>query len=565
MRLLLLCFLFVCKLSVNAQIDSARFYEKNGDYYKALGFYTAWYNNATDTLSNNWFNNNLAMAKCYRLNGMLGEGLLAFEKGIRNAEFAANEYYELKYKIYLGDYFLWIDEITALSYFKLIPVNRLYKYPDLEIIFHHRKATLYNVLEEFFDNIAYVDSALHLATLSLSKAKQIGYQDAIATSFNEIANLNEKLLLYDIANLYYDSAAYIFNQEENLIDYVNVHINKSRLNVKMQNWPELIKSFNTAVAIAEKNDWHFYLFPLYHIKKNYYLQIGDSLNYYKYYVLEESNYVKNLKNRAQEDLLKLQTQFNLKEREQNLELKNQQYINEKAKKQGLALLTIFLVLFIAVGFYFYAIKKRDARKLRILLAENEFLLGESNHRIKNNLQLIISLLARETDNQDGIEISKLQEIASKIESISTLHQQLYKAADKKSVDLKNYLEDILENFQGLMLDNKVDKSVICDNQIISIEKAMYFGLLTAELVMNTLKYAFVGQTENPKIELRLIQKDTQVIYHYKDNGVGIPEGEKVQLALLLARQLKSEVKTYNDDGFNFFMSVPTYQNKLIMS
>jgi len=536
---------------LQAQLDSARYYEYNADYVKALNFYIAWHNNATDTLSDIWFDSNLAMAKCYRLNGMLGEGLLAFEKGINNAVVSKKKYYELKYRIYLADYFLWVDELTSLKYSNSVKETELIDYPNLWVIHLHRRAALFNVLKNFKKNKLYADTAFVLAERSLKKAKEIGFEDAQATCYNELADLNESAGRFTLSLSYYDSAAYIFKKNNNLVDYVNVNINLSRLYLKMNQLPKVIKILDKAIPIAEQFNWYFHLYPLYDTKKKYYLAIGDSLNYYKNWVYNVKNYNQSIRKRTESELLKVQTQFSVKEKERNLEIKNQQYISEKIKKQRLTIVTVFLAIIIAIVIYFYFSKKRDAEKLAKLLNENRFLLGESNHRIKNNLQLIVSLLARETLTQKGSEITKLQEIASKIESIATLHQQLY-THDKKSVILLNeYLTEIMKNFEGFLDSRAIKYQLNSKVGEVSIEKAMYLGLLLVELVINSLKYAFIKENSNPELVINVTEKNNTINFSYYDNGVGIKQGQKLKLVTLLSQQLKAMSNVSAQKGFHF--------------
>jgi two-component sensor histidine kinase len=540
---------------IKAQLDSAQYYKENHDYFKALNFYEEWVNSTSDTLSDTWFEANLDLAKCYRLNGQFTEGLQAFEIGIRRAAQNKNNYFELKYSIYLADYFIWIDELEALKYINKVNEDKLVDYPDLQVIYLHRRAAVYNVLYHFFKNNSYMDTAIVLANKSLFLAKEINFKDAQATCLNELAHLYQSIGNYTLALSYYDSSSTIFREENRLIEYVNVRNNLAGLYLSMNKADQVPKVLEEPIEIAKQYGWLDQLYPMYHTKRKYFLSIGDSVNYYKTWVLASEMYNQIVKKRSKLDLLKLQTQFDVVEKEKNIELKNQQLTVERNRRIGLIVLVCLLVFLITIVVVSYVFKKRDADKLSILLNENQFLLGESNHRIKNNLQLIVSLLARETFGKKGTEISKLQEISAKIESIATLHQQLYTNDDKLTINLNNYLSEIFENFRGFLEPRNISLETNFKAKDVSIEKAMHLGLLVVELLINSLKYAFIKENEKPQINFEIAQDTNSVWLKYTDNGVGLKEGAQPKLIGLLVQQLKGKSAILNEKGFVFSLKL----------
>lgn len=211
----------------------------------------------------------------------------------------------------------------------------------------------------------------------------------------------------------------------------------------------------------------------------------------------------------------------------------------------LFLLLVIVALFLNV--------QRKSKVLSNLLKENQFLLGESNHRIKNNLQLIVSLLARENLNQHTTEISKLQEVASKIDSIATLHQQLYTRDEKQSIELNEYLGEILENFQDFFETRAIKLHFSIEKIKAPIDKAMYTGLLLTELVINSLKHAFEDDTSSKYIELSVKHVNQNCVFKYADNGMGFSPDKKLKLANLLVTQIEGTSKQDSRKGFEFEM------------
>src|SRR5690606_8004909 len=159
------------------------------------------------------------------------------------------------------------------------------------------------------------------------------------------------------------------------------------------------------------------------------------------------------------------------------------------------------------------------KSLTKLLHNNNFLLSELNHRTKNNLQLIVSLAARESKKDANDEITSLANLTSKIESIATLHQQLYLNEQLDSIQLKNYIEEILVNLSEFLNQNKIEVIKEIDSVEIGANESLYMGLLINELVVNSIKHAFPIQ-EKKQIELSIKNKNKYLEIRYQDNEIG---------------------------------------------
>lgn len=193
------------------------------------------------------------------------------------------------------------------------------------------------------------------------------------------------------------------------------------------------------------------------------------------------------------------------------------------------------------------------------LKEKEMLLQEVHHRVKNNLQVISSLIklqSRYIDEERMLEI--LKETGSRIQSMAIVHTKIYNSKDYEFINFDEYTKNLIENFQSnytyklrkIQFHNKIDSVKL------NIDTAIPCGLILNELLSNAVKYAFGNDTEGI-IELSLIntegRKFTLVV---KDNGIGTDNTEKIlnsdslgmQLVKLLTKQLNGKLNIYSEPG-----------------
>ncbi len=200
------------------------------------------------------------------------------------------------------------------------------------------------------------------------------------------------------------------------------------------------------------------------------------------------------------------------------------------------------------------------KELGIKNEQNEFLNKEIHHRVKNNLQMVMSLVEMEERHTESDEVKeKMQNIGLRIESISKLHQQLMEQTDV--VNLKEYIGLIVKNITSVIGDGK--KLILnLDVQDIRVPKkiSLPLGLLINEWITNSIKYA---QTKDETIELKLDihNGNNQVSVNYSDNGLAAYEssnnnGLGLKIIKILIAQLKAqEIKTEHNP-FEYKLKIP---------
>ncbi len=198
------------------------------------------------------------------------------------------------------------------------------------------------------------------------------------------------------------------------------------------------------------------------------------------------------------------------------------------------------------------------------LENNKLLLKEVFHRVKNNLQIISSLLLLQTNNIKNPQMLKiiLEENIQRIQSISTLHEKIFLSKNLKEISLKHYFKEIIFDFIDVTGFNTLDFKLNIQHIPININHLIAFGLIINELLTNSFKYAFKDNNVSPKIIIDLHTDNDTVILSYKDNGQGINLEQFSKgfgfslLESLCVHQLGGSVSFFNDKGFNYTIGFP---------
>lgn len=185
-------------------------------------------------------------------------------------------------------------------------------------------------------------------------------------------------------------------------------------------------------------------------------------------------------------------------------------------------------------------RKRIEEKLRRSLQEKEILLKEVHHRVKNNLQMISSLLnlqARLVDDEKAREI--FNDSRARVRSFALLHEKLYQSQDLAKIDFEDYVKDLASAlFQSTgMNSERVTLEVNMEQVVLDMDSIINCGLIVSELVTNSLKYAFpAGRSGSIRITLRTIGAGTLELT-VQDDGAGLPNDLDYRKSNTLGLQL----------------------------
>jgi len=209
-------------------------------------------------------------------------------------------------------------------------------------------------------------------------------------------------------------------------------------------------------------------------------------------------------------------------------------------------------------------QKRTEAQIRASLAEKELLLREVHHRVKNNMQVISSLLAMQTSDGDPGVARRLLESHNRIRTIALIHEQLYQSTELARIDIRTYLQ-VLTNHLLMSFGAReaVRLELHVEDVLLDIDQSLAVGLIVNELVTNSLKYAFQGHADGAKgshdrgtikVQLCANPEGTNTLL-VADDGRGMPVGESAgastlgtSLIAMLARQLNGTVEVDGSAG-----------------
>lgn len=231
-------------------------------------------------------------------------------------------------------------------------------------------------------------------------------------------------------------------------------------------------------------------------------------------------------------------------------------------------------------------RKKSDKALKNSLKEKELLLREVHHRVKNNLQIMSSLLNLQSNNIKNESIFEVfMDSQSRIKSMALIHEKLYQSKNLMSINFREYIRSLVINiistyapYSGIM------PKINVDNIFFDIDTAIPCGLIINELVMNSIKHAFPitnSESENPfddpsveiydsssssspeekYISIELFNEDNHFKLIISDNGIGIPEELDItksetlglQLVTNLVNQLDGEIKLDRNNGSKFII------------
>jgi len=193
-----------------------------------------------------------------------------------------------------------------------------------------------------------------------------------------------------------------------------------------------------------------------------------------------------------------------------------------------AFLWIGIILLMALALLVFYLFRKQQEKNSIILKQTkdlEFVNKEVHHRVKNNLQVISSLLDLQSKYTQDVQYeSLLNESKHRVQSMAFIHQNLYESAGMNMVDMPNYIQNLVDHlWTAYQRDGEqVEIEVDVKPMQLHMDLVVSIGMIINELVTNSLKYAFVDRT-NGKICVALSETSNLFQLEVSDNGIGIPE------------------------------------------
>ncbi|MDH5506622.1 MAG: ATP-binding protein, partial [Anaerolineae bacterium] len=211
-------------------------------------------------------------------------------------------------------------------------------------------------------------------------------------------------------------------------------------------------------------------------------------------------------------------------------------------------------------------------KILASLHEKEFLLKEIHHRVKNNLQIISSLIHLQSKKiTDEQTLTILKESQNRVKSMALIHEKLYQSSDFTQIDFADYIRSLAGHlFRTYQVNsNDISYEIFAEDVSLTIDLAIPCGVIINELVSNTLKHAFPGDMGG-KITISLREASPNTLQlEITDTGVGFPkdidfrktDSLGLQLVNNLVEQLHGDIQLDSQAGSKFIITFEKYTEK----
>ena len=485
---------------------------------------------------------------------------------------------------------------------------------------------IYNEIKDFSSQIEILISIgnIQMRSGKIKQAKETYLQARdMANKYNHVtglASLENNLAVIAEINKNYDEAIKknitslnLEKSDENMIGIITSLYNLGNLYLILSNYDNSVKSFLQSLELSQGLGEDFLIKEIYFRLAELYTQTGDykkALEFHKKY--SDLNYELNIAD--------LQTRFEVGKKRYEVELlKKQNTILNLQKSRmwmGMISLAVLVVLMVWVNASKSKVNKAlkvevrersrtenelkkikseleqrvalrtseltrlneslqkevsDRRqyqeKLELSLEEKDVMMKEIHHRVKNNMQVISSLLKMQANYiDDETLVGIFDDSYHRVKSMSLIHEKLYRSDDLARIDFQDYVQSLTSLLMNTFTPPcQIDFEFDLKDILLDVNIAIPCGLIINEIITNSLKYAFADR-EHGKVIINMTHDlFSGYILKIKDNGIGLPEGFDVnktrslgmRLVYLLSEdQLEGKVEIGSDNGTEFIITFP---------
>lgn len=446
----------------------------------------------------------------------------------------------------------------ALKTIKLCKKNNLHE----ELFYAYNSAgDVYMAMEDYQKSFEYFDLSLQTGEkYQTSPYNLLNINNSRANALKRMGRYKEALSEYQkdyfkAKEINYENALYV------------AMANLGEVNKILGNYPEALKYQLKTIELQEENKDVSNLTENYGHLSSIYEKMGDYKNALIYQ--KKARMMRDSLSNLESDktMSEMLTKFETEKKEQTITAQSE-VIAQQSKIQWLYLSIAFLMLMGIISMYFYV---RNIRRKRFELerlngeldtknSQNELLLKEIHHRVKNNLELVKSLLALQSAQlSDKASKDAMLESQNRVQSMGIIHQKLYQGTNLGSIEMRDYFlnlgEGILDTFNA---EDKIKIECAMENLELDVDTAVPIGLIVNELLTNALKYAFQDK-DRGLININLYQSNRNVLtLMVSDDGIGksnlntpLGTGFGTQLISLLTKQLNGKMSAPNANTIEF--------------
>lgn len=325
------------------------------------------------------------------------------------------------------------------------------------------------------------------------------------------------------------------------------------------NCREAIAHYEAIIIQSEKQGQLELIGNIYEGISECYAAVGQSdkaHDYYKRYAdLQIETQAEAIANLESEAVIKYETG-----KKDEALINQEKELQRRKRTQTIYLVFLaFLASLLCGVLYLFRKNKNINSALAIKNSENETLMKEIHHRVKNNLQILSSLLSLQSDDEEDLAISgALQESRNRVESMGMIHQKLYTKDNLTSINMKEYVQELCDHLSESFNSDERRINILTNVDVddADVETAIPLGLIINELITNSMKYAF-SESQEGEISVELSEYDGKHLHlQVADNGQGgssnATDGSThfgSRLIEILSKKLKGTINVNHDNGY----------------
>jgi two-component sensor histidine kinase len=575
MKNILFCCFALLACMVNGQISQQQINKWNADFY----------NTYDQDLEKAFLLAKKALKESKKIDYIAGEGGALYRIGI---------YYDIKMKSDSARIFLFtgirkLKQTNAFAdlgdAYNNLGAHYYYQFEYEKAISAHRDAIRYfkranerEGISKALNNIGICYKNLGKLNLAKSTYNQslalgIKYNDSLMIS---IANASISGLFIELKELdsalIYNLKSELFVPENDNYTRITIWFSRGEIYKEIGKFFEAEKAYLFGLNLAEKtsnNERIQYFYKSLAQLNESRNQFQESIEWYKKYdSLRDLMY-----NTERNDFLaKYEKKFKLAEKEKFIKQKDILLLkakNRSAEQQNkiqigviiiLILIALSIILFLA-----FRLKRRNHEIAKRKLNETHLLSRELHHRIKNNLQLVSSLLTIELNHLVGNDKNKLTKVKDSLQVIARLHEKLFESKKWEKIKLSEILVEIKNQSTNLLPSLKIKLEF--EDKLLDINAGISLGIVINELITNSMKHAFF-QIENPLITIIIKENKDKLELTFIDNGNGFePSTENSsfgsEMLSVLLKKIGSNTKISGQNGFKLTsqLTIQFYSNE----
>lgn len=431
-----------------------------------------------------------------------------------------------------------------------------------QVRWYHRYTHLKNSLKEHAEVIVYAQKAIDLM------GNDSSFRRLAAVSYSEVGMAYFSLGDYEGSADFLQKAISKSREEGDSANAAISELNLARVYIKLEEFPKAISLLKSSLykTTDDEINWASIacasrLSEIYETMEDYEsaLSYEKISRFYLYY-----NDIKKQFSEAAE----IQAEYESKDNLTQIKLQKNQIETIQAKKRNQLWITILAIIFLTIILTLSFLYGRKLKHKTVLLNEsllqNEVLLKEVHHRVKNNLMTLSGIFyLHENEIENPEEQAFLEDCQNRIHNMAMVHQKLYESENMSEINFEGYCRDLINSvsLSHSMSDTPVNQYIDCDNVSFQIDKAIPLALILTEFTTNSFKHAF-GNAKDEYVEVTLRKDGDKIQLTYADSGPGLPTNFELgdsntlgmKLVRILADQIDAEISYTNEIKSQFTLN-----------